>query len=223
METALQNLASNLWVATREFTSDVGHVHSRMTVIRLTNGRLLIVSPVPIDSVLRAEVEGLGQPEVLLAPNVFHHLFIGGWLTAFPGTRIFCSPGLISKRSDIKFDGILGDRSAFKWSKEVDLTPIDGVPRYDEVVFFHVASRTLIVADLVFNYAPEIADQDPGGADGLGPHTRIRAATTDRDALRTSIKKVLQWPFDRVVVTHGDNVETNGHALFRRGFDYLDV
>jgi Domain of unknown function (DUF4336) len=220
METALQNLAPELWVAVRDFTSDVGHVHSRMTIVRLANGRLLIFSPVPIDSRLRAEVEALGQPDALLAPNVFHHLFVGEWLTAFPGTRVFCTPGLVAKRSDIKFDGILGDPRVFNWSTEVDQVRIDGVPRYDEVVFYHLASRTLIVADITFNYPPEIAIQDPGGADGLGPHTRIRAATSDQDALRI---KVLKWPFVRVIVTHGDNVETCGHELFRRGFEYLGV
>ncbi len=223
METALQKLAPDLWTVIRGFTSDVGLVHSRMTIVRLSSGRLLIFSPVPIDSNLRAEVERLGAPEALIAPNVFHHLFLADWLAAFPRTRAFGTPGLIDKRADIEFDGLLGDPRAFDWSREVDQVRIDGVPLYDEVVFFHGASRTLIVADLAFNYSPETAKMDPGGADGLGPHARIRDATTDPAALKRSIEKVLRWPFERVVVTHGENVDTNGHALFRRGFEYLGV
>jgi hypothetical protein len=50
----LVNLAPDLWIANKEFTNELGPVPSRMTVIRLKNGRLLVHSPVPIDYDLRA-------------------------------------------------------------------------------------------------------------------------------------------------------------------------
>jgi glyoxylase-like metal-dependent hydrolase (beta-lactamase superfamily II) len=222
MNSALTNLARDLWIATRQFTNELGVVTSRMTVIRLEDGCILVHSPVPIGQDLRSAVENLGQVAALIAPNLFHHQFISEWRAAFPKAKAFCAPGLAAKRSDFKFDGVLEDVSPLEWRGQVDQLLIKGIPDYSEVVFFHRTSRTLIVSDLVFNYSPAQAASDPGGADGLGPHSRIRSAISDSAALRESIENVLRWPFDRVIVSHGEIVESDGHARFREGFAFLE-
>jgi len=222
MSSALSNLAPDLWIATRSFTNELGVVTSRMTVIRLKDGRVLVHSPVPIEEDLRSAVENLGRVGAMIAPNLFHHQFISEWRSAFPEAKAFCAPGLAAKKSDFKFDGVLEDASPSEWIGQVDQVVIKGIPDYGEVVFFHRASRTLIVSDLVFNYSPVQAASDPGGADGLGPHGRIRSAISDPNALRESIESVLRWPFERVVVSHGQIVESDGHARFRVGFAFLN-
>ena len=221
MNNALTNLAPDLWIATRQFTNELGVVTSRMTVIRLKDGRILLHSPVPIEQDLLSAVENLGQVAALIAPNLFHHQFLTEWRSAFPEAKAFCAPGLAAKRSDFKFDGVLGDASPPEWRGQVDELVIKGIPEYGEVVFFHRPSRTLIVSDLVFNYTPAQAASDPGGADGLGPHRRIRSAISDPNALRDSIESILRWPFARVIVAHGEIVESDGHARFRKGFAFL--
>jgi glyoxylase-like metal-dependent hydrolase (beta-lactamase superfamily II) len=218
---ALTNLAPDLWIATRSFTSELGVVTSRMTVICLKDGRILVHSPVPIDPHLQLAVESLGQVAALIAPNLFHHQFLSEWKAAFPEAKAFGVPGLAAKRRDFKFDGMLENVSAPDWRGEVDQLLIEGVPEYGEAVFFHRASRTLVVSDLVFNYTPAQAASDPGGADGLGPHARIRSAISDPNAVRESIENVLGWPFERVVVAHGEVVVSDGHERFRKGFEFL--
>jgi len=221
MNSALTNLAPDLWIATRRFTNELGVVTSRMTVVRLKDGRILVHSPVPIEQDLRSAVENLGQVAALIAPNLFHHQFISEWRSAFPDAKAFCARGLAAKRSDFKFDGVLEDVSPPEWSGQVDQLVIKGIPNYGEVVFFRRPSRTLVVSDVVFNYSPVQAASDPGGADGLGPHSRIRSAIRDPNALRDSIESVLRWPFDRVIVAHGEIAESDGHARFRKGFAFL--
>jgi hypothetical protein len=221
MSSALINLAPDLWIATRQFTNELGVVTSRMTVIRLNDRRILVHSPVPIEPYLRSEVENLGQVAALIAPNLFHHQFLSEWRSAFPKAKAFCPPRLAAKRSDFKFDGMLEDVSPPEWREQIDQLVIKGIPEYGEVVFFHRPSRTLVVSDLVFNYSAAQAASDPGGADGLGPHSRIRSAISDPNALRESIEIVLRWPFDRVIVSHGQIVESDGHARFRKGFAFL--
>lgn len=143
-----------------------------MTVIRLEDRRILVHSPVPIEP--RSAVENLGQLAALIAPNLFHHQFISGWRSAFPEAKAFCAPGLETKRSDIKFEGVLDDVNAPEWRGQVDQLLIKGIPRYSDVVFFHRLSRTLVVSDVVFNYSPAQAVSDPGAAEGLRPHSRIK-------------------------------------------------
>jgi len=221
MNSALTNLAPDLWIATRQFTNELGVVTARMTVLRLKDRRILVHSPVPIEPDLRSAVENLGQLAALIAPNLFHHQFISEWISAFPEAKAFCAPGLAAKRSDIKFDGVLENISAPEWSGQVDQLLIQGIPRYSEAVFFHRLSRTLLVSDVVFNYSSAQAVSDPGAAEGLGPHGRIRSAISDPNALRDSIENVLRWPFERVIVAHGEIVESEGHAPFREGFAFL--
>jgi glyoxylase-like metal-dependent hydrolase (beta-lactamase superfamily II) len=221
MDSVLTNLAPGVWVADGQFTNELGTVTSRMTVVRMADGRVVVHSPVPIDAKLRTAVGGLGPVAALIGPNVFHHQFLSEWKEAFPDAKLFCAPGLEAKRSDIRFDGILDDAGAPEWKQEIDQLLIRGVPSYSDVVFFHRASRTLVVSDIAFNYSPAIEALDPGGADGLGPHSRIRAAVTDQNAFRDSIESVLRWHFDRVIVAHGSIVETDGHARFRKGFAFL--
>jgi hypothetical protein len=218
---ALTNLAPDLWIATRQFTNELGVVTSRMTVIRLKDGRILLHSPVPIEQDLLSAVENLGQVAALIAPNLFHHQFVTEWRSAFPEAKAFCAPGLAAKRNDFKFDGVLGDASPPEWRGQVDELVIKGIPEYGEVVFFHRPSRTLIVSDLVFNYTSAQAASDPGGADGLGPHGRIISAISDPKALRDSVESILRWPFARVIVAHGEIVESDGHARFLKGFAFL--
>jgi hypothetical protein len=221
MSGALTNLGPGLWVAARSFSNELGVVSSRMTVVRLKDGRILVHSPVPIEPALRAEVERLGRVAALIAPNLFHHQFLAEWRAAFPEAKAFGVPGLAAKRRAVKFDGVLENVGAPEWRGEIDQLLIEGIPEYGEVVFFHRASRALIVSDLVFNYTPAQAASDPGGADGLGPHIRIRSAISDPNAVRDSIENVLRWPFERVIVAHGEVVESDGHERFRKGFEFL--
>jgi len=79
MNGRLTSLAPDLWIATRQFTNELGVVTSRMTVIRLKDRRILLHSPVPSDPDLRSAVENLGQVAALIAPNLFHHQFLSEW------------------------------------------------------------------------------------------------------------------------------------------------
>jgi hypothetical protein len=43
----------------------------------------------------------------------------------------------------------------------------------------------------------------------------------DRKAARESVAKILGWDFDRVIVTHGNVVESGGHEKVARAFAFL--
>jgi hypothetical protein len=43
----------------------------------------------------------------------------------------------------------------------------------------------------------------------------------DRDAARQSLERILTWDFDRVVVAHGDVLESGGHEALRTGYAWL--
>src|SRR5262245_11816376 len=75
-----------------------------MTVLRLPDGGLLLHSPVALTPARRAAVSELGPVAHLYSPNVYHHMWLGDWATAFPSARVHAPPGLAKKRRDLRID-----------------------------------------------------------------------------------------------------------------------
>jgi hypothetical protein len=223
----LRQLAGDLWVANRPQSFYGLPVGTRMTVIRLSGGRLLLHSPVALDDGLRAELDALGRVCFAVAPNRVHHLYAGDVAKAYPDARLWIGPGLERKRPDLVYEAILGDEAPVEWRGEVDQVFFGGRPYENEVAFFHRASRTLVLCDLAFNFGP--------GAPAftrfwmrlirsygkLGPSKLDPFLIRDRRVARESLKRILAWDFDRVIVAHGDVQESGGHALIRDGYAWL--
>jgi hypothetical protein len=223
----LRQLHANLWVADsplRVFGVELG---ARMTVIRLGGGSLFVHSPIRAASELVQQVGALGNVAYIVAPNRFHHLFAGEWQTAFPDAAVYAAPGIERKRPDLAIAGMLTDTPEPGWADSIDQVLIGGIPATNEVVFFHRPSATLIASDLAFNIG---AGSPPltriafgvGGTYGrLSPSLIERLLVRDRSAFRRSLTRILEWPFERVVVAHGAISETNGRDELVRGYSWI--
>ena len=60
-----------------------------------------------------------------------------------------------------------------------------------------------------------------GAAGRFGPHRGVRWMIRDRRAARASLERMLQWDFDRVVVSHGDVLQTGGRRQVEAAFAFL--
>jgi hypothetical protein len=198
-----------------------------MTVVRLPGPKLLLHSPIAASAALVREVKALGPVAYLVAPNRLHHLFVDEWLRACPDASIYVAPGLDTKRADLAIAGVLADEPEPGWKGVVDQVLVRGLPFANEVVFFHRPSATLIVTDLAFN----VGSSSPpltrlffrlGGSYGrLSPTLLERLLVRDRTAFRDSLERILEWPFDRVVVAHGEVSEEGGRAELIRGYSWV--
>jgi len=220
-------LGEELWVVERPQTFYGLPVGTRMTVIRLSGGRLLLHSPVALDSELRTELDTLGRVCLAVAPNRVHHLYAGAVTTAYPEARLWVAPGLERKRPDLEFVAVLGDEAPEEWGGEVDQIFFRGRPYENEVVFFHRASRTLILCDLAFNFGPRAATPTRlvmkllRSYGRFGPSKLDPLLIRDRSAARQSLEHILAWNFDRVVVAHGEVLESGGREALRTGYSWL--
>ena len=225
----LRQLAPNLWVAERPLKLAVGDIGTRMTVIRLADGGLFLHSTVRLDAQTRQALDDLGPVRAVVAPSKVHHFFVGDYIAAYPAARIFGAPGLVEKRRDLTFHHILSDDAPAEWRGEIEQHVFRGAPFMNEVVFFHPTTRTLLLTDLAFNvqaHPPAGARARlfywlVGAAGRFGPHRVVRLGIRDKRAARASADKILQWDFDRIIVTHGDVLETGGHARFAAAFTFL--
>ncbi len=60
-----------------------------------------------------------------------------------------------------------------------------------------------------------------GAYGGPKQSRRHRAAITDKHAARTSTDRLLTWDFDRIILAHGDIIETGGHAALQAATEWL--
>ena len=223
----LRELAKDIWVVDRPQRFYGLEVGARMTVIRLADGSLLLHSPIALDADVRRELDVLGPVRFAVAPNRVHHLYAGKVADAYPESRLWIGPGLERKRPDLVFAGILGDEAPAEWRGQVDQTFFRGRPYENEVTFFHRASRTLILCDLAFNFGPRSAPFTRLWMSLLrsyghfGPSKLDPLLIRDRAAARQSLERILGWDFDRVVVAHGDVLESGGHDALREGYAWL--
>ena len=232
-----KNLAPNLWIVDQpEFKAGGAKIGTRMTVIKLPNGGLFLHSPIKLDSQTQQALDALGEVRWVVAPSRAHHLFVSDYMKTWPGAKLYGPPGLIGDiedfrarfgaRRDLKLDATLGDDPQPEWAGEIDQHLFKGATGLNEVVFFHRPSRTAIFTDLVFNMPADFKDARifltiVGGRGNFGPHRLIRLTIRDHKAARESVAKILEWDFDRVIVTHGDVLESGGKAKFAGAFSYL--
>ena len=223
----MNQLAGGLWVADQPLRILGVELGARMTVVRLPGGGLLLHSPIRPSAELVGEVLALGPVSAIVAPNRFHHLFAGAWLDACPGTPLFVAPGLETKRPELPIAGVLSDTPEPLWQGALDQVLLRGLPLTNEVVFFHAATATLVATDLAFNIgsdrpaATRWAFRLSGAGGKLAPTFLERLMIRDRAGFRASIRRILEWPFDRVIVAHGSVLETGGRRALESGYSWL--
>jgi len=216
---ALREVAEDLWVADSEMTVGGMPLSIRMTVIRQRDGRLILHSPIEIDDALAAEIDALGPVRDLLAPNRLHHTFLLGAERRWPEASLWGAPGLVEKRPDLVFDEVLGDRSPPALAGTLETLLFAGAPLASEVVCFHGRTRTLIVTDLVFNIQhtrsrlSQLYLRASGAWQRVAQTPLMRMLIRERAAARRSLERMFEWDFDRLIMAHGEIVETNAKPV----------
>jgi hypothetical protein len=222
----LEPIDDGLWAEARCLRFAGVETGTRMTIVRLQDGGLFIHSPVSLTTGTREAVDALGSVKAVVAPSRFHHLYVGEWIQAYPAAVVCACPGLARKRPDLSWHRVLGDEPEAEWRGEIEQVFFAARSLENEVVFFHRPSRTLICADLVFNLANHpsrltrlvarlIGNRAPGAT--LLERVLIR----DRPAARGQVDRMLAWNADRIVLAHGDIIETGGHEVLRRAYAWL--
>jgi hypothetical protein len=227
MERMLRKLATDLWVIEHPLRFWGLEVGCRMTAIRLANGDLLLHSPVRLDADLRRELDALGPVRYAIAPNRLHHLYAGEVSTHYPQARLWIASGLERKRPDLALATVLTDEAPPEWRGQIEQLYFRGRPFENEVVFLHRPSRTLLLCDLAFNFGPSAPWLTRMIMTAMGGYGQFRPTRLDpllirnRPQARQSLETILTWDFDRVIIAHGEVLESGGREMLRAGYHWL--
>lgn len=185
----------------------------RMTIVRLSDGRLAIHNAMALDDASMARIEAWGTPAFLIVPNHFHRIDAFAFKARYPDLKV-----------------IAGPRGAPKVGQAV---PVDGGPellpaglglrgenldgdKVGEMAFIvtHGKRATLIVNDALFNMAhikgfTGLIVRLMGSTGGL-KLTRIMRwfGVSDTRAFKAHLARLADTPgLTRLIVSHGAILE----------------
>lgn len=225
MPKALQAIGDEIWTLEQPFRLIGQEIGTRTTVIRLRDGSLWLHSPGPETGAAYRSLTALGPVKHLVAPNAFHHLFLPQASRLFPEATIW-GPGAVRKKQPRLSIRRLSDELPAAWADDLELQALHGL-KSQEYVFLHKPSRSLIVTDLLMHLHPDAAHSrllfGLLGMNGqlawdkaLGPFL-----LKDPAALRRALQTVLDWDFERIVLSHGRLVEIDARARFAAALESL--
>jgi hypothetical protein len=200
----------------------------RMTVMRERGGELVVHSPTYPHAELCAALEELGDVAAVVAPSRAHDLFLSEWLTRYPRALLYVPDLRMALRLAAARVRLLSEDVTAAVAGDVRAMPLRGIAMLGEWIVHHAPSRSIVAADIVANLHGDVAAPTRLAFTAAGVYGRFAVPreirwllVRDRAALRRSIDAVLALDFDRVVVGHGDNVETGGKAAFGAAFGWL--
>lgn len=226
----LEKFGENVWITAGDTVAVAGfHYPTRMAVIRLNGGDLMIWSPVSLNDNLRKAVAAMGDVRHIVAPNSLHHLSLADWAAAYPEATLYAPPGLRSKRKDLTFDEDLVEGANAAWRDEVDQTIVTGNLITQEVVFFHRKSGTVLFTDLLQQFPVgwhtgwrrAVARLDLMVEPEPAVPRKFRTAFLRRRKARQAVARILDWPVEKVLMAHGNPVTDDAAAYLRRAFRWL--
>ena len=205
---------------------------TRATIIRLAGGNLFVHSPTPIMPELKAAIAGIGTPRWIIGPNRLHYWWIPDWRAAYPDAEIYLAPK-VKQQASGRLDfacATLDRRSGYPWDDRIETLPIEG-SYMTEVEFFHRASRTLVLTDLIENFEPHKLDslalriltwvggvRDPHGST---PRDMRMTFSGNRAELKAAVEQLIRWNPERIILAHGRWYERDGGAELRRAFRWV--
>lgn len=228
----LRQLDTDIWVAEQPFRYFGLSVGTRMTVIRLSDRELAVISPIQMDDAMVRQLDEIGTVSHIIAPNLYHYLFAAACKALYPNATFWAAPGLTSKKPDLAIDQTISNDGS-KFLNGIEYTVFDGFrtlgltgfETLNECVFFHSESRTVILTDTAFHFdnsfplITQVATRVLGGYKSLSPSLLERVATQEKEKVRHSVEKVLAWDFERVIMAHGSIIENGGKQRFREGYE----
>ena len=230
--TGMQAFAQDVWIVDGPNVRDMGVMFTtRMIVVKLANGSVWVDSPVPVPFETLQRITELGPVKYLVAATPRHVWRLEAWHALYPEAQLWAprTTPFTLKKGHLPLAGRLSDTPHPEWADDFDQLAFKGNPLIEEVLFFHRASHTVILDDLI-QIHPIVKGKplrnvlfklegvaSPYGGVGLD----IRMSFTHRDLARRSLEKLLIWDFDKLIIAHGVCIEKDAKPFVAQAFHWL--
>jgi len=208
-----QVVTGRLWTFTRPVWFSGVRQRVCTTVVRLDDGGVLLHSPAPFTPAQAEEVRALGPVRWLLIPNCWHHLGVAGAAAHFPEAKVVGPRSALERSRELKIDLDVRDARFAEQVPELEALPLRGVPFWDETVFYHRPTRSLLAADIVVcasahdHWTIRWASRVFGFFEKARVPPDAKKKIVDKAAAAASLRAILEKPAERLIVGHADIFE----------------
>jgi hypothetical protein len=208
----IERLEENLWRVEGSLPS--GPLKRVMTVVRLSDGRLVIHNGISLPEAGMAELEAWRKPSFLVVPNGYHRIDAAAYKSRYPELTVLC-PTAARKRVQ-KVVPVDGDYESFAQQPELRMEHLRGTGDGEGVLIVRSEGGvSLVLNDIVFNMPHS------SGVSGVmlryvtassgGPRISRVAKMffiKDAEALRAHLERLAELPnLKRVIVSHHEVID----------------
>jgi hypothetical protein len=192
-----------------------------MTLVRLSDGRLVIWSAIALDEKEMATLEAFGRPAFLIVPNDHHRLDAKAWKERYPQLQVIAPKGARAKIEEVvPVDTTKPDFG----DPDVQFMTVPGTTDREAALIVGTQNgTTLVLNDLVGNirYASGLGGWFLRLARFAGNRAQIPrpvrlTMVKDVNALRAQLRRWAELAsLKRIVVSHGEPIEANPQQTLR--------
>mgnify|MGYP003597157383 CR=1 FL=1 len=181
----------------------------RTTVLRFSDGGVLIHSPAPPTESGLSALRELGNVRYLLVPNCFHHLATPALAKALPSAKVIGPASEAAKNPALRIDLDIHSLSDGVGLPGLSCIPLFGVPFLDETLVYHSPTGTLVGADVAIradsrdHWTWRIAARLTWCYERLSVPPDVRKKIEDRTLVAASFRRVQAFEVRRLIVAHG--------------------
>lgn len=223
----VEHLDEGLLSVAGEIVMPLGRFPRRMTVAALSEGRLAVWSPIPLEAAGMAELERMGTVAFLIVPGVHHRLDIRAWKGRYPAAKVVCAQGALDAVEEaVPVDCVVEAHGEVLNDAEVALDAPPGVEETELAMTVRRGERlTLVLNDILANvqHPHGIGAQVMARLFGFGvkapqmPRPVRKAILKDRKLLAAAFR---QWAAEpqlaRIVVSHGEVITDEPAEVLKR-------
>ena len=172
----LTPITTGVWAAERQFTWNGIDVGGRSVICRVGDGSLLVSSPVEWTKNLGESLDLLGGGVGhVVSPNYEHLKYAQQWEEVYPLAKKHACPGLTARLPNIPWADELGiNKNPEEFLDSIDtvffdceVNPFTNKAFFNEIVLFHIKSKSIIMTDTFWNY-PSSPVPNYSGIQGTG-------------------------------------------------------
>lgn len=200
----------------------MGDVERRMTVVRLSTGRLIVYSAIALDEDEMNALERFGTPAYLIVPSDLHRMDAKIWKDRYPAMTVIAPAGARARIEKI----VPVDASSIDFGDPtVRFVPVPGTGEREAALVVEThGGTTLILSDLIFNLANRRGVSGwlfktvglTGDEPHIAPPVRMRQVR-NKDALREQLERWAHLPnLKRVIISHGDIITEDSAQVLGR-------
>ncbi|KAK0217159.1 hypothetical protein IW262DRAFT_1449561 [Armillaria fumosa] len=242
-ELVIREVTTDVWTFSKPFTrARFIPFGGRSTAIKLTSGDVWVLASTPLTQDTKETIDKLGPVKWIVAGDAEHHFFLAEYKKAYADAKLVVVERLFKKKKDEGLDiagayGVDPPETEYGFESEVCVSTVLASELYSyfpgfqnqDVAFYHAASKSLIVADLIFNLpgteqyskskssskVPIVGKISPPG---LVLKSLLWSLGKDKEAMRRDIKVVSEWDFSRIIMCHGDVIEDDAPKAWKDAY-----